>query len=208
MARALDVGADGDAVRLAGVAHDAQLAGDRTLGAGRHHHQPGVDRVGAAANAGGPAAVVEHDRGLGFEPDVGSRRRCGVDQGGIEPPARPHGAVTREASTVGPRQLPPPLAGDHPQAVDEVGTVERDLELVERRHRPRCQPVAAHLVATMGALLEHDDLGAVACGADRRRRAGRAAADHGNVTALGHEQVFNLDLLRRSARGGGSPRRR
>ena len=66
-----------------------------------------------------------------------------------------------------------------------MGVVEFDVELFERTDGPWRESVAAHLVAAVRRLLEHDHLGTGPCGSDRRRGAGWPAADDGDVVVLG-----------------------
>ena len=67
-----------------------------------------------------------------------------------------------------------------------MGGVERDLQLLERRHGARREPVAAHLVAPVRRPSRTRPPRAAAGGADGGRRARRPAADHRDVEALVH----------------------
>ena len=67
-----------------------------------------------------------------------------------------------------------------------MGVGERDLELVERRDRARRQPVATDLVATVRALLDHDDAGAGPRRPDRHGGTRRSATDDRDVESFTH----------------------
>ena len=68
-----------------------------------------------------------------------------------------------------------------------MGAVERDLQLVERGDGPRREPVAAHLVAPVRTLLEHDTLAP----ARAARIAAAAPAGPPPITAMSQRSVTN-----------------
>ncbi len=200
MSRCGGVGADREPERFIGDAFGSEHPGDGTLCAGCNHGEAGVDGSAIGEHAG-DAAVVD-DRGrLGLVDELSTGFLGGVHQRRVEPTAWPHRPVVREAVGGGPVELAHLLAGDHAQALDVVGVVEWDLQLVERADRTRGEPVAAHLVATVCALLEHHDAGAGSGCPDRRRRSRGAGADHGDVDS------FGAHLLNAAGRWGEKHRR-
>jgi hypothetical protein len=128
--------------------------------------------------------VADHGGGFGLVDDLCAGVDGGVHQGGVESAAGPHRAVIGEAAGGRPVEFAHLLAGDHPQAADVVGIVERDLELVQCADGAGRETVAADLVATVCTLLEHDHVGTRPGRLDRRRCARGSGADHGDVDSL------------------------
>ena len=96
-----------------------------------------------------------------LEAHVGAGLGGGVDQRRVEPPPRPHRAVAGKR---------PPCAGSTAARATRLPAIIRRpsmrwapssgiFKLVQRRHGTRRQAVAAHLVAPVRALLEHDRRG-------------------------------------------------
>ncbi len=184
MAGRCGVRANRQAEWFVGHAIGAEHPGDGSLGAGGDDREIGIDGAVAGDDADHPT-VLDPGNGLGLVDEVRAGLDGGVHQCGVEPTARPDGAVVRESIGGRPVELADLLAGDHPQALDAVGVVEVDLQFVQRADGPRGQTVAADLVATVGALLEHHHLRARSGCLDGRRRAGRAGADDRDVDAFG-----------------------
>jgi hypothetical protein len=126
-----------------------------------------------AAEAGEAAAVVDLRAGCP------SQREQRV----VELRARHHGGVRtgtfreREADFVAGRGANPRLADREPR----VGHRRRESERFEQSQRARRQAVAAALVARERRLVDERDVPAGPGEHDRRRAAGRAAADHEDV---------------------------
>ncbi len=144
----------------------------------------GLDGAAVRDDTGDPT-VVDDGCGLGLVDELGSGLGGGIHECGVEASAGPHRTVVGEAIRGRPVEFAHLLAGDHPQAADVVGVVERDLQLVQGADGTWGEPVAADLVASVGALLEHDHSGAGPGGLDRRRGARGAGTDHGDVDSFG-----------------------
>ncbi len=189
VARRLDVGADRQAERLVGDALGAQHARHLAGRTGRGDDEAGLDLGVAGEDPEHPTGVVEQRLTGGLPADLGARLGGGVDQRLVEPTSRPHRAFGREPSRRRPRQLARLLAGDHAQAVDAVGVVERDLEVVQRGDRTRRQAVAADLVAAVRGGVDHEHACPTPGGLDRGGRTGRSGTDDGDVEALRHDSI-------------------
>ena len=148
------VGADRQPERFVGNPIGTEQPGHGPLRAGRHNGHRRVDPASVGLHADDPVAV-EHRHRLGIPHDLGTGLTGGVDQCGIESTARPHRAVVREAVGRRPVEFTDLRAGDHPQSTDRVRVAQIDPEFLQRADGSRREAVAADLVATVAALLEH-----------------------------------------------------
>ena len=150
---------------------------------------PALDAAaGTVARAGHDAEhpwSVDDGQRFGLVDQFGAGLAGGVDEMGVESTPGPDRAVIGEPASGRPGQLAPLRSGDHPESVDAMGTVEVDVQVLERTHGPGRETVAADLVAAVGGLLEHDHLGSGSCRTDGGGCAGRAGTDDGDVVALG-----------------------
>ena len=120
----------------------------------------------------------------------------------VEPASWPHRAVCGERIDARPVELADRRVGDHAQAVDAVGVVERDREVVQRGDRARRQAVAADLVAAVRGGVDHEHARPTPGGLDRGGRTGRSGADDGDVEALRHGSITRRSSARVQSASG------
>ena len=191
MAGCLGVGADGEAERLAGVPLGPEQPGGRAGRAGGQHREVPRPRPVVRRHPG-DASVLDDRKCVVLVAQLGAGIGRQLHEPRVEAPSGPHRAVGGEGRDAGPVELSDRRVGDHPQAVDAVGVVERDAEVAQGPHRPRGEAVTTHLVPAGPRLLEHCHAGAGTGGHDGGSGTGRAATDHQQVASLGGAHRHSL----------------
>ena len=129
-------------------------------------------------------AVVDDRHRLGLEANLGPGVDGHVDEVHVEAVPRPHRAVSGEPIGDGPRELADFSTGDHPQPVDAMCLCQIDLQVVECGNGARRETIAAHLVASVGSLVEEHHPQARSRRRDGSRRTRRTTADDEQVALV------------------------
>jgi hypothetical protein len=198
----LGVGADGESERLVRVAVDAEGTVHGTRGTCRDDHQVRGPSPLAHLHADDPTLVDDRHRVV-LPQQLGAGLLRQLHQSLVQTTAWPHRSVGRERGDAGPLELAHGAVGDHAQAVDAMGVLERHTELVQGLDRPGRESVAADLVPAASALLEDRDAGSCAGRPDRRGRTCGATTDHQDVSTF--DAAHPPSLFARGAQcvGGG-----
>ncbi|CAB5027352.1 unannotated protein [freshwater metagenome] len=183
--RALEVPADGHALRVGAITGRAERATEARVRAVGHDHVPGCDVLGAVvvvvADRGANHHAVAQQRGQGF----GVASQHGAAPHGVlrhervelGPPD--HVAEVRIDGVVGPLHLDRAVVGDRPEPIDAVvaGEHVREAHVVELFDPTRRDAVTAGLLARERLALDEHHIETVLGRPVRGTRTGRPPAD-------------------------------